>query len=337
MSVDLIRILKMTGVHPVLMDIGASGDVPENWVPIAGESFYVGFDPDLRELHTHDDGPFLRSWTVNKAVSVDDRSPIRFFLTRSPYCSSALQPDETALSEYLFAPLFEIEREVEVAAVSIPRALADIGLDRVHWFKADTQGTDLQLYRSIPDKVRHGVLAVDVEPGLMDTYIGEDLFPETHRHLLAEGFWVSRLNVAGSVRKDVISMSEQGDRNRDVTLSNIETGCRSSPVWCEARYLRTLEWMAAMTRPREDYGVLWVFAMLDGQLGFALDVATQCEKRFGCDALTLGMLSEASRALVTVVKAVDRRKSGEQHWARRLWRWMVPRSLRTRVRACLAG
>ena len=50
------------------------------------------------------------------------------------------------------------------------------------------------------------------------------------------------------------------------------------------RYLRTLDWMKRADFGEREYTLLWVFAILDEQYGFALDAAMACEERFGTDA-----------------------------------------------------
>ena len=61
------------------------------------------------------------------------------------------------------------------------------------------------------------------------------------------------------------------------TASGVEYG------WCEARYLRTIEWLADVGLSKRDFLLLWSFALLDDQLGFAIDVGVEYEKVFGKD------------------------------------------------------
>ena len=56
---------------------------------------------------------------------------------------------------------------------------------------------------------------------------------------------------------------------------------RTSPAYFEARYLRTLEWLAEKSCRSDEYLRLWIFALTDNQLGFALDVNVEFERLFG--------------------------------------------------------
>ena len=203
-------ILTELNIQPVLVDIGASFGSPKVWDPIASNSVYVGFDPDLREMHDIPHGKFARSVIVNKAVTSNpDQSAVQFHLTRSPYCSSTLLPDTKSLSNYYFSDMFAVDHTKDVQSISLNAVLKSLSLEHVDWFKTDSQGTDLRLFRSLDNANRSRVLAVDVEPGLVDAYVGEDLFVDTHKSLMSEGFWISRMNVLGSIRVRHESLVEQ--------------------------------------------------------------------------------------------------------------------------------
>jgi hypothetical protein len=68
-----------------------------------------------------------------------------------------------------------------------------------------------------------------------------------------------------------------------LTPRMLQNGIRRSPGWCEARYLRTLDWLAQHELARREYVLLWVFAVVDNQPGFAIDVAMAYERLFGAD------------------------------------------------------
>ena len=286
------ELLSFFGSEPVLVDVGASIESPGIWKPIAPASTYVGFDPDSREAASIDDGRFRRCIIVNEAVTSDPGvAEVRFHLARTPSCSSTLAPDLEALSNYHFRDFFETEREATVRAATLDAILGRLGIDRIDWLKCDSQGTDLRIFRSLGERLRDGVLALDVEPGLIDAYRGEDLFADTHKHLVANGFWLSRLQVKGAVRVRgaTLKVLYPDEAHRAVFA---ERAIRRSPGWCEARYLRTLESLAG-SAARERYAMLFVFALLDEQPGFALDLTLEFERRFGAGDWSARMRAEA--------------------------------------------
>ena len=285
------RHLRELGLRPVLVDVGASAAPPAIWRAIAAESDYIGFDPDARELRRDAARGFRSSLILPYAVVADDRDSATLYLTRSPFCSSTLPPDSNALACYLFAPLFDVVGTASVPATSLA-GLPE--LRSIDWLKLDTQGTDLRIYESTPESIRASMLALDIEPGLIDAYSGEDFFVTAHARLTREGWWLSRASVLGSVR--MRRASAERLRAEGVDETTIAASTRTSPGWIEARYLRTIEHLQRGGAAERSYRLLWVFAMLDGQFGFAFDLAEAMEDAALRAAAVSALKQHAARA-----------------------------------------
>src|SRR5688500_17090540 len=116
-----IELLAGSGVRLMLVDVGASLEPFPAFQPLLGHATYVGFDPDLREVHdsgASGDGPGRRVM-VDKAVVADaGTGTVRFFLTHNPTCSSTLPPDTGELAHWLHAHRFAVVDTAEVAATT---------------------------------------------------------------------------------------------------------------------------------------------------------------------------------------------------------------------------
>ena len=277
MKTAIDYLLQHFAIEPVLVDVGASGEAVSAWQSVASRAFYVGFDPDSREMSDTCGRGFARSVIINQAVAAT-AGEASFYLTRSPQCSSTLLPDKEALADYLFSDLFEVEQRVSTKTTTLDLVLENLKLSRIDWLKIDTQGTDLRIFNSIDQSVRRSILCVDVEPGLIHAYQGEDLFVDTHRELMRQGFWLSNLNVRGNVRMKPKSAQAalQSDENlrHDVLMSK----AGFAPGWAEARYLRSLDSLSADCSAR-DLVLLWGFSLLNGHFGHAFEVALFCENQ----------------------------------------------------------
>jgi FkbM family methyltransferase len=274
------RMLGQHGITPVLMDVGASGESFPAWDSLAPQSIYIGFDPDSRDLQEISGGRYLKSTIVNQAVTAAPTAgQIQFFLTRSPHCSSTLRPDQKGLAPYIFSDKFEVEREIQVPAATLNDVVERLALSGIDWLKLDTQGTDLRLFQSLRAPVRDKLLAVDVEPGLIDGYLGEDKFTATHEAFQREDFWLSAMRVKGVVRMNRAVLAEARRRRPEIMPGAVET-MKPSPGWCECRYLRTVESLVRRGASEREYVLLWIFALLDGHVGFALEVGLQFERQF---------------------------------------------------------
>lgn len=298
MNTVIDQLLADLDIHPVLIDIGASGAPPAIWGSIAPHSIYVGFDPDLREMHEIPDSRFQRAVIVDEAISSNaEDQDILFYLTKSPYCSSTLKPDTDALSDYVFSDLFTVDRETTVHATTLNEVLERLSLPRIDWFKTDSQGTDLRLFTSLRDDISSRVLAIDIEPGLIDAYIGEDLFTDAHKALTERGFWLSNLDVCGTIRMKSATVKDVTATNTDIDEALIERSIRRTPCWVEARYFRTPKSLIQGNAGKREFALLWVFALIDNQTGFAIDLALEYERIFGRDNISQLMKDEPLRRI----------------------------------------
>jgi FkbM family methyltransferase len=303
------KLLRDLKIRPVLIDIGASGQPPPIWSGIAPESIYIGFDPDLREIHEDRSSRFQRSVIINEAVTAEkDASAVSFYLTKSPYCSTILPPYPEATAHWLERDLFGVESRATVGATTIDSVLKRLDLTRIDWIKLDTQGIDLRLINSISADVLSRVMAIDTEPGLIDIYRSEDMFVDVHRDLTSKGFWLSGMQVGGFVRMRRPTIESARWVHSPMDDDYIRSTVRTSPAYLEARYLRTLEWLAGHSASEQEYTLLWVFALVDDQFGFALDVSVEFERLFG--------ETEASR-LLKAETALLMHKAYRRHLAAR--------------------
>lgn len=323
-------ILTRNSEHPILVDIGASGQsVPNQWEPIAPLSIYVGFDPDSRELYEQHTTSFYRHATINKAVVTDSsKANVSVYLTRSPYCSSTLNPDSSALEDWAFSDLFQVESVAELPAIDLATAIKQLDLERIDWIKTDSQGTDLRLFNSLPEPLKDGVLAIDIEPGLIAAYEGEDRFADAHIELTRQGFWLSDLVVLGTVRvrRDTLSLATGRD---DITYGEAAEQLKVSPGWCEARYLRTTQALLARGASERNYLLLWGFALLDHQIGFATDVARTFAQQYPADEISHELLTYSQEALR---RALTLNKGIRSSRLFKALKQLVPARIRERIR-----
>ena len=294
------------GLHPVLVDIGASGPPRDTWNLIARHSIFIGFDPDLRAISELTGTGFHRAVMINEAVTAQNTEKVLLYLTKSPYCSSTLRPDLPALANYYFVDSFEVQREVEVPATSLPAVLDKLALNRVDWFKTDSQGTDLRLFNSLSGAIRENVLCVELEPGLIDAYRGEDHFIDAHRDLLAQGFWLSEARICGTARIQKSSMDHLLRIDPGINRENIRLNCPESPGWIEASYLRSVDHLVKHSAPLRDFLLLWVFAVMHRQWGFALDVSLACRKIHAESETTRTMTSQIEKILLPAPRQTRR-------------------------------
>ncbi|MEO6437320.1 MAG: hypothetical protein ABIP55_16375, partial [Tepidisphaeraceae bacterium] len=297
-----------------LVDIGASGGSPKIWQPIRAHSIYVGFDGDDRDIRHPQQHEFRKAHFVHEVITPNGDHEVTFYLTRSPYCCSTLRPNTLITENFLSADSFIVEREQQVKASNLNSVLDRLGLDRIDWLKIDTQGTDLRIYNSLRQELRDRLLAIDVEPGLRGAYLGEDLFCDVHKQLAADGFWLSNLRVCGLVRMRKSTLDELAKRDPTLDADAVARSVRQTPGWTECRYFRSLESLAQVSGERRDYLLLWVFALIDKQHGFCVDLTLEYGRRFGGDEASRLMEAESiariNQARLAADAAAEKTKKG---------------------------
>lgn len=253
---------------PVLIDIGASGGLHAKWSRVAPYSYCIGFDPDSREMGfaEKETTTFRKLFIFNRVVTDLQQDEVDFYLTKSPFCSSSLHPENEKLGCWSFQRLFDVERTVKLKAMRVSDALHEAGISGIDWFKTDTQGTDLRLFRTLPDEIRQNVLLIELEPGILDGYQGEDKLSEVIGYMHQQGFFLSTMEVKGTQR-----ISPEVVESFSGIDARVWKHClMKSPGWAELSYLNPLQ---KGKYPKRSYLLAFVFALLEKQFGFALEIA----------------------------------------------------------------
>lgn len=273
---EILTRKEINSAPPVLLDIGASGQIHKNWKKIAPYSICIAFDADDREFGyiTKKSSGFKKLHVFNCIVSNKEAEETEFYLTKSPYCSSLLEPDNTALKVWAFAEKFETEKKIKIKNISLKKALEQLNIDRIDWFKTDSQGTDLRLYKSLGVSIIQKNIVAEFEPGIIDSYKGEDKFYELLTFMDKKNFWMSDITIKGSQR---ISNSDMELVVKgDFTKKLLQYSLKKSPGWAETVYINNFEGQFSI----REYLLGWVFATIKKQHGFALLLAQKGSSLF---------------------------------------------------------
>jgi hypothetical protein len=278
---------EFTSQPPVLIDIGASGEINKKWQPIARYSLCLAFDADDRDFQVSEktDSGYKKLVTFNRIVTAENQQASRFYLTRSPYCSSLLKPDAGKLEPWLFSDLFKVEKETTLASVTIDAALQTAGINYIDWFKTDTQGTDLRLFKSLPASIKINILAAEFEPGIIDAYEGEDKLYSVMQEMHQQNFWASSMIIKGNQRL-------KKEYSRLLSPAALKRTLRISPGWAEVSYIRE-----PFAGSKRQLMLLLVFALIEKQYGYALEIADYAQ-----DQLQNGSFEKWKKEILQKIK-----------------------------------
>jgi hypothetical protein len=252
---------------PVLIDVGASGWIHEFWKPLAQYSICIAFDADTRdfEITESDRSGYKKLIKINRIVSLEKSSKMKFYLTESPYCSSSLEPDLKSLEKWEFKNLFNINEEVELPTTTLNETLKTLNIDYIDWYKTDSQGTDLRLFKSIDEKIRKQILLSEFEPGILDAYKGEDKLHDVMAFMDKYPYWITRMTIKGSerIKKSYVNNLPYFVRRY------IRKFLRTAPGWCEITYIKNFD----KSSSERDLLLGWLISTIYNEHGNSLEIS----------------------------------------------------------------
>lgn len=263
---------------PVLIDIGASENLHSKWEKIAKYSWCIVFDADQRDYKFVEDeeGKFKKLFIYNCIVSDKDSDDSKFFLTKSPYCSSMLEPENEKLKPFVFAELFKVEEEVRFKTKSLNSVLKELNILRIDWFKTDSQGIDLRLFKSLDPKIQDQILAAEFEPGIISSYKGEDKLFQVLEYFNTKSFWLCDINIKGVPRipHDLLRKSF----NSNLIFKLAKESIKKAPGWGEMLFFNNFQNNSLFTI--REFLLGWVFATIENQHPFAQVIAAKGAELF---------------------------------------------------------
>ena len=260
---------------PVLVDVGASGGLHAAWKPLAKYSLCIAFDPDDREMRidTSTNGDYRKLYVYNRVLTAGPESAADFYLTKAPACSSVLPPRPEKLASWEFAERFEVLQTVRVETIHLQTVLRELQLNRIDWFKTDSQGTDVRLFESLGEPLVRRVLIAEFEPGILESYQGDDKLWQVMAAMDRLNFWMCDMEIKGSqrIRKSLMRDFWPVETKYMVHL------LKTAPGWAEVAYINAFREDDFSLR---DWLLGWVCATLKGEHGFAMELATTAQSLF---------------------------------------------------------
>lgn len=263
---------------PVLIDVGASGQLHKKWKLIAKHSICIAFDADEREFGFIEkkQSNFKKLFVYNCIVSDKDSSDQIFYLTQSPYCSSILKPDFKNLANYSFADIFQIVNTTKMKTVSISTALKELYINQIDWFKTDSQGLDLRLFKNLNDDIRGKIIVAEFEPGLIDAYEKEDKLYSLLKYMQNTNYWISDFIVKGNPRISASLFNSIYSNKRLNKLLSLSL--KPAPGWAELTIINSFD--DKNTFSKREYILGCLFALIEKQYAFAYELSIKGLEKF---------------------------------------------------------
>lgn len=265
---------------PVVLDIGASGEIHKEWESFAKYAICIAFDADDREMGFVEnvEAGYKKLVVYNRIVTDGNEKNMEFYLTESPYCSSLLPPDNESLANWSFSELFKVAKKVNLETVGLLSVLNELKVDKIDWFKTDSQGTDLRLFKSLGDDIINKIIVADFEPGIIDAYKGEDKAYKIIELMDDLPFWLSDIEIKGPER---VNLSEFEGELSNEEIQYLQYGSsvlRKTPAWAEMSFVNTFDGEEQLEI--RDYLLGFVFSYIKEQYGHAFHIVKEGERVF---------------------------------------------------------
>jgi hypothetical protein len=317
-------------IRPVLVEIGSSQETNDSWGTIAPYSTYVAIGPESGTVSEEFRCRFREFIPIDSVVTLDrSASQTTLHVAKDSVYSGLLPPNAKVVTEFFDLNGVATERDCQVPCSPMDKVLAGIKIDHIDWFKTNINGLDAPVLRDLDCRVRRRILAIDTCLDFVDVYDGQDASLAQHPKLVGEGFWLSRVLTCGGIKLRGDSLQKLRKRFPAIDSAAIEAGHRLTPGWLFATYLRDLDSMRGDEFTRREYVLLWSFALLDRQYGFAADIAFAYEAVFGADAISRRMVAEAVDRLEHLKPRVSPLRKAASA--------VIPRALKRRLRSFLLG
>jgi FkbM family methyltransferase len=286
----------------VLADVGASGESWDSYKAFENVADLLRFDPDIRAMEVMEGKNGRRIVTISAALVEDERPEVEFYLTRSPYCSSTLEPAYEKLARYPYRDLFIVDKKVSVPAISVVKALSESGFPQIDWIKLDTQGTEGRILRSVPEASFDRLLVCDVEASLYAHYKGADTIEAIHPLMIENDFWVAQMTPHHNLRIPPARAEEFNERYQGQQAKYYNVTRTKEPTSLEFIYVRTVE--GALKRDYDTAALTRLFLCCYAleKFEYCLEVAQAIENAHGDASLAMAMREDAYAALDDRVK-----------------------------------
>jgi FkbM family methyltransferase len=169
-----------------LLDVGARGGLQYPWNRLRPGINAILVEPDAEEsarLRNASEGADLI--VVPYALWSRD-GDVDLRITRSPGCSSVLEPNQELLAQFPDSQRYGVERIVKVPARTVDSLRASREMPLFDFAKLDVQGGELEVLRGGRQSFSQELVGLELEVEFAELYIGQPLFSDVEAFVREE-------------------------------------------------------------------------------------------------------------------------------------------------------
>jgi len=189
---------------PVLIDIGARGGMLQPWRSLAALGLIrgFGFEADTVEANLlNSKYSFIK---ILPFALGDKEKETKFFITRSPDCSSCLMPNFKILDRYPNSHHFQIDRIETTSTNKLEKLVHDGLVPAPTYLKIDAQGYEYNILKGAEHLLIDSVLCIELEAHLLELYLGQKTLSQIKSYLEDFDFILCDFRQQGSFGGEIV-------------------------------------------------------------------------------------------------------------------------------------
>lgn len=174
--------------HPlVLVDIGASGGLEQNWKSAKKYLHIIGFEPYNKAFSDLQRDGSNGVKYLNVGLH-NEKASLKFYSTRKQTTSSIFKPNREFLDKFPEEERFDILDEVKIECDTLDNQLLSNNISEVDFIKIDTQGSELFILQGAEKTIEESVFGLEIEVEFVEIYQNQPLFADVDSFIRRQDF-----------------------------------------------------------------------------------------------------------------------------------------------------
>ena len=219
------------------LDVGSRGGLPEHWKKFSNNLKIDAFDPDIKAEHGeykyHNGVNWYSYGLARKTEKLD------FYITSRPSGSSVFKPHYENMSKYSPKAYWTVKEKRNLEFLSLSDFLTKYKKKSPDLIKLDTQGSELDIIKSLKKNQIDEVLAIEIEVEFIEMYKNQPLFKDIDDFLKKNNFEIMDLRTHRSYR--IKDEDRGGFSKKFYNVVNLPNDFSAKLIAGDAIYLKKID------------------------------------------------------------------------------------------------